>query len=283
MLALALSFAAFAQEAPAPTPTASVFEDSLGPVLESLLSAARQMEENNIQITDLVVGVVSDDGLGVTVPISLPADADVILLAVGDDRRIKDLDMGVQGRDGLSGADQLDDNVPRVDIHTTYAGEYQAKVVISEPIEGADRGYFMFLTGFPRDAIIASAQPTIEMTQVVVQFAESLGYHFVQGDMETLVADRMTMIEVPIPQDTFGQCLAFAIASSDRSKKVSMQVKDSGGNTLAVGKKLEVPQISVAQFVNNEDNAKHFLQVGAKMHSGIGEALALGMVACTPM
>ncbi len=280
MLALALSIAAFAQD---PAPSASVFDDSLAPVLENLLSVAQQMEENNIQITDLVIGVVSDDGLGVTVPITLPGDSDVILVAVGDDRRIKDLDMGVQGRDGLSGADQLDDNVPRVDIHTTYMGEYQAKIVISEPVEGSDRGYFLFLTGFPRESIAASALPTLQTTQLVVGLAEGQGLRFVHGDMETLVADKMALIEAPIPQGTFSQCLAFAVASPDRSKKALLEVKDAGGNTLSVGKKFEIPQLAMAGFVNSEENSKHFLQIGAKMSGGYQETLALGMVACTPM
>jgi hypothetical protein len=276
-----LSGSASAQEAP--TASGSVFDDSLSPVLENLLDVVKTMEDNNIQITDMVVAVVGDDGVGVNVPVTLPADADVILVAVGDSRRIQDLDMGVKGRDGLSGADQMDDNVPRVDVHTTYSGEYTANVVISQPVEGADRGYFFFLTGFPRDAIVASAQPVLSTLQLVVQFAEGENLRFVHGDLETIVTDKTAMIEAPIPQGTFSQCLAFAISSPDRTKKASLEVMDPSGNTLGIGKKMLMPQLVGTGFVNSEENERHFLKIGAKMSKGYGDSLAMGLVACEPM
>ena len=279
LFAIAFSLVALAQDAPT---SGSVFDDSLSPVLENLVAVATKMEENNVQITDLVIGVVSDDGLGISIPVTLPGDADVILVAVGDERRIKDLDMGVQGTDGLSGSDQLDDNMPQVNIHTTYSGEYTAKVVISEPIEGSAKGYFLFVTGFPRDHIIALALPVLENTQLVVNLAESQGLRFVHGDMETLVADRSAMIEAPIPQGVFANCFAIAVTSPDRTKRAFLSVEDAGGNTLATAKKGKNAQIAMTGFVNSEENPRHFLHIGAKMDNGYSDSLGLGMVACAP-
>ncbi len=278
LLALTLALTAFAQDSVAPS--TSVFDDSLEPVLADMLEVATAMEERGIQITDVVIGIVPDDGMGVSVPVTLPADTDVILAAIRDDRRIADLDMGVSGTDGLSGSDQLDDNVPRVDIHTTYAGEYTAKVVISAAQPGSDKGYFLFVTGFPREYVAASALPLLETMQLVVGFAESQDMHFVHGDMETVGAGKATMLEAPIPQNTFLQCIAFAASSPDRTKKAYLEVTDAGGNRLGKGKKVMIPQLVGAAFINAEDNPRHLLRVSTKMRPDYGDTHVLGMVAC---
>ncbi len=286
---LVLAGTTFAQEAP-PEPemvesaveeSSVVLEDdtSVAPVLEKLAATLTELEGKGVQVTDIALGRVKDDGVGVKIELApLSAGSSIVVAGVGDERRIVDLDLAVADKKGGRWTDQLSDNFPVVQFESADGGEFDATVIVSEPLEGATDGFFLLVSGFMSEPeLVVSASNMVSMLQSASGLAEGMSLRFVTGGMVVMTAGQNSSIDLEIPGGSGTQCLLMGFGDPGRTKKLALTVTDKAGNVVgsSKGKGLQSAVVSVGDV-----NQKFRLVLTPKIGGGMSDSHAMALAAC---
>lgn len=253
-------------------------DSSIGPVVEDLAEVITMLEDKSIQITDISLGTVKDDGLGVSVPLAMLGPANAVVVAVGDERRIVDLDLAVTDGRGSTFADSMNDNAPLVQFDTPGNGDWTAKVVIVDPVPGTSEGYYMLVTGYPLDGGVISASSMVTVLALINTYAEGYGLTFVHGVMKVMDQGKNSMIELSIPTGTWSQCAVFGFGDPERVKKVGMSVADPNGNVIGKGKKSGAFSFAIVNATGS--SSRYLVTMSPKIGKSYGDAHGMAIVAC---
>lgn len=263
-----------AQDVPA---TEIASDASVDPVLEVLKAMLAQLEEKGVQVTDLHLGRVKDDGVGVKLhlpPVS--PGASVVVAGLGDDRRIVDLDLAVSDRKGGRWTDQLSDNNPVVQFDSPEGGDLDVNVLVSQAVEGTDEGFYILVAGFLTDAsMVVSAGNVMEVLQPAAQLAESLTLRFVDGGMMVMTAGQNASTDLTLPAGS--GCFVMSFGDPVRTKKLSMSVQDRSGNVLGTAKGKGVIGTMVA---GNASTNEVRVVLTPKIGGGVNDSHAMAIAAC---
>jgi hypothetical protein len=276
---LLLSIAtALAQDAPAEE---GALEDdtSIGPVLEDLTELVAHLQSQGVQITDVSLGRVKDDGIGASVTLNNLGGVNIVTVGLGDARRISDLDLAVSDGKGGNWSDQMDDNNPVVQFESpSEGGEVTAKLVVAKPVGEAPDGFYILVNGFQVDPEqIIDAAGMVEMLQLSSGLAEGMSLRFVSGNMVVMPAGQNSAIELTIPTGTASNCLVMAFGDPARTKKLGISVADNAGNTLASEKG---KGITSALITTTSASSRYRVILTPKLESGYGDAHAMALAAC---
>lgn len=254
-------------------------ETSVSPVLDALAEMVPALQEKGVQITDISLGRVKDDGMGASVGLQLMGGVSVVAVGLGDARRIVDLDLAVTDGQGQSWTDQMSDNNPVVQFDTSeVGGEYTAKLVVSEAVLGAPDGFYLLITGFQTDpGAIVDASGMVEMLKLASAMSEGMSLRFVHGGMAVLPANQNSTIELSVPPGTSSQCVVMVFGSPERTKKLALNVTDNSGNVLASAKGKGIVS---ALIPTTATSSKYRAVLTPKLGSGYGDAYGMALTAC---
>lgn len=254
-------------------------EASVSPVLDALGDMVTMLQGKGVQITDISLGRVKDDGVGSTVSLQLMGGVSVVAVGLGDARRIADLDLAVTDHQGGSWSDQMSDNNPVVQLDTSESGgEYTATLVVSEAVEGAPDGFYLLVTGFQTDpSAIIDASGMVEMLKLASGLSEGMDLRFVHGGMVVVPAGQNSTIELTIPTGTHSRCLVMAFGSPERTKKLALNVTDNAGNVLSSGKGKGVV---TALIPTTSTSSRYRAVLTPKLGSGYGDGYGMAIAAC---
>ncbi|MCB9698769.1 MAG: hypothetical protein H6738_18455 [Alphaproteobacteria bacterium] len=252
---------------------------SVAPVVEKLAIMLEHLEGKGVQVTDIHLGRVKDDGVGVKLhlpPVS--AGASAVVAGLGDDRRIVDLDLAVSDRKGGRWTDQLSDNNPVVQFDSAEGGDYDVNVLVSESVEGADEGFYLLVAGFMTDpSMVVSATNIVSALQVASQLAETLTLHFVDGGMMVMTQGQNASIDLQLPPSNGGGCFVMSFGDPARTKKLAMVVQDRSGNVVGTGKGKGL----ISAMVAPQSTASEIRVVlTPKIGGGVNDSHAMTLVAC---
>lgn len=253
-------------------------DTSIGPVVENLATVITTLEERGVQITDVSLGSVKDDGVGVTVPLDLLGPATAAIVGVGDERKISDLDLAVTDGRGRTYTDDQADNNPVVQFETTEPGEWSAKVVTVQAVEGQSSGYYMLVTGYGSGGSVISASGMATVLALINAFAESNGLTFVHGVMKVLDAGKNSMVELTIPAGQWSQCAVFGFGDPTRVKKLSFTLADAGGNVLGKAKKSGMFAYTI--IPTSATSSRYLVTMTPKLQKGISDGHGMALAAC---
>jgi hypothetical protein len=274
MLLLAVS-AALAQDAPAEVQD----DSSVGPVLEDLGELVTHIQGQGVQVTDISLGRVKDDGIGSSVTLQNLGGVNIVTVGLGDARRIVDLDLAVSDGKGGNWSDQMTDNNPVVQYESPEGGaEVTAKLVVAQAVGEATEGFYILVNGFQTepDGIIDTSG-MVQMLQLASGLAENMSLRFLSGNMVVMPAGQNSTIELNIPVGAASQCLIMAFGDPNRTKKLAITVADNAGNPLAAEKGKGITSALVS---TNTVSSKYRVVLTPKLESGYGDAHAMAIAAC---
>ena len=250
---------------------------TLDPVLQGLAVGIGQMEAEQVQITDMSVGIVFDDGIGYAHPVFLQAGEDLAVLGLGDPERIADLDLFVFDQRGrVVQRDEAPDNAPVLSFVAPETGVYEVRVVIGRAHEGWDLGFFSLAMGYAVAGPPVSVAETFETVEFATQLLESEGYQAVHVEWETIGAGQTAFVQTRI--DDWSHCLAIAGASPSRTKKLDLFVGDPADEGVAHDRRNG--EMAFAEFVPNPSGQWMFAMKARKLARGVTDTHGVVVVAC---
>ncbi len=198
---------------------------SVGGVLGDLSQVLTDLEAGQIQITHLSMGIVFDDGVGYSVPVTLGEGEDIRIVGFGDRERIANLDIYVFDERGeLVAQDDSTDNLPIVPLIAPRAGTYDVRVVIADPMPEWDLGFFAVAMGYESAIPPVSAVEPFEVTLAAAQVLEENGYQFIHAQWLTLSPEETGFVQTRV--DDWVMCTAYAGSSPSRTKKLDIYAAD---------------------------------------------------------
>lgn len=276
LLALALASAlaprpAFAEDGPG----------SVSAFTKSVVTEVGKLEAGNLQVTDITLSIVRDDGNGVRVPLNLAQSDAIKLIGMGDAARIEDLDVAVKSPSGKVWADMAATNRPELSFTAPEAGDYEATVVLAKPADGVGSGYFVLVTGYQRDNAPITALPLLDTVAKIADFMQTQGFEIRQGEMDVVTDKGSTAVDFQVPPGQYEGCAATAVGSPGRTKKLSLVVQDGRGAVLASGKRTGGTG-SLAFFSTSADSGKYRAVISARTTSSVEDTYTMLLVSCKP-
>lgn len=198
---------------------------SVGPVLGDLQQLLTDLEQRQVQITNVSMGIVFDDGIGYSVPVTLAEGEDIQIVGFGDRERILNLDIYVFDERGeLVAQDDAVDNLPVVPLIAPRAGTYDVRVVIADPAPEWDLGFFAVAMGYSSPVPPVSAYEAFEITIAASQVLEEEGYQFIHAEWLTLAGGETGYVQTRV--DEWLHCTAYVGASPSRTRKLDVYLAD---------------------------------------------------------
>lgn len=265
-------------------PHPALAEDGPGSVsnfTKTVVAEVGKLEAGNLQVTDITLSIVRDDGNGVRVPLTLAESDAIRLIGMGDAARIEDLDVAVKSPGGKVWADMAATNRPELSFTAPEAGDYEATVVLTKASGGAGSGYFVLVTGYQRDNAPITALPLLDTVTRIADFMQGQGFEIRQAEMDVLSDKGSTAVDFQIPSGHYEGCAATAVGSPGRTKKLSLVVQDGRGAELATGKRTGGTG-SLAFFSTSAESAKYRAVISARTAGGVEDTYAMLLVSCKP-
>jgi hypothetical protein len=251
--------------------------NSLLPILEVQYGLVELLEDRQFLITDMSVGMVFDGTQGHSVPVSLTRGETVLFVGVGDDERIADLDLYVFDSAGVMLADEGEaDAQPILEFTAPVDGVYDVRVAVAETKEEWNGGFFTLTTAVPVGVTPISVMDTFAMLPLAVELMEAQGLQVIHGELEVLA--KKDVKSVPIDVADWSYCMAVAVASENRTKKLDMAVYDPYGDLIWSDKKNK--QFAFVEFAPGDGGTFDFRMNARKMRRGYTDTHAVVVVGC---
>jgi hypothetical protein len=250
---------------------------SLEPVLQRLAVGIQQMEAEQVQITDMNVGIVFDDGVGVGHPVFLQAGEDLAVLGMGDPERVADLDLFVFDERGqVVQRDEAPDNAPVLHFVAPETGVYEVRVVIGRSRPGWELGFFSLAMGYGTAGAPVSVLETFDTVEFASGLLEEEGYQALHVEWETIAAGQTAFVQARI--DDWSHCIAIAGASPSRTRRLDLYVGDPGDDGVAHDRRNG--EMAFAEFTPNPSGQWMFAMEARKLARGVTDTHAVVVLAC---
>ena len=198
---------------------------TVGGVMQDLSQILGDLEARQVQITQLSMGIVFDDGIGYSVPVTLAEGEDLNIVGFGDRERIANLDIFVFDERGeLVAQDDATDNLPVVPFIAPRAGTYDVRVVIADPMPEWELGFFAVAMGYDSPVPPVSSLEPFEVTLAAAQVLEEEQFQFIHAEWVTLGAGETAFVQTRV--DDWLLCSAYAGGSPSRTKKLDLYAAD---------------------------------------------------------
>ena len=251
--------------------------NSLLPILEIQTEVLQFLESEQWVITDMSVGMVFDGTQGHSVPVELLRGDTVMFLGVGDEDRISDLDLYVFDANGTMLAEEGEtDALPILEFTAPSDGVYDVRVAVAEPRDDWNGGFFTLTTAVPWGSEPPTVLDTFEMIPLAVQLMEAEGLQVVHGELE--VISKKDPKAVPIAVGQASMCMAVAMASPSRTKKLQMTLRDPQGYLVAADKKNQ--EFAFVEFEPGDGGVFLFEMEATKMRFRYADTHAAVVVGC---
>lgn len=266
------------------TPRLALAEDGPGSVstfTKTVVTEVGKLEAANLQVTDITLSIVRDDGNGVRVPLTLAQSDAIKLIGMGDAARVADLDVAVKSPSGKVWADMAETNRPELSFTAPEAGDYEATVVLTKAAGGSGSGYFVLVTGYQRDNAPITALPLLDTVTKIADFMQTQGFEIRQGEMDVVTDKGTTAVDFQVPPGQYEGCAATAVGSPGRTKKLSLVVQDGRGAVLASGKRTGGTG-ALAFFSTSSESSKYRAVISARTAGSVEDTYTMLLVSCKP-
>ncbi len=250
---------------------------SLRPVLDRFAVGIRQLEAEQVQITDMSIGIVFDDGIGAAHPVFLQEGDDLAVLGMGDPDRIADLDLFVFDERGeVVQRDEDPDNAPVLHFVAPHTGLYEVRVVVGAAHPGWELGFFSLAMGYGTDGPPVSVLETLETAEFASELLEEQGYQAIHAEWETIGAGQTAFVQARI--DDWTHCIAIAGASPSRTRRLDLYVGDPGDDGVARDRRNG--EMGFADFTPNPAGQWMFAMKARRLARGVTDTHAVVVLAC---
>ena len=251
--------------------------NSLLPILTIQSELLQIIESEQWVVTDMSVGMVFDGTQGHSVPVELMRGDTVMFVGLGDEVRISDLDLYVFDARGTMLAEEGEtDATPVLEFTAPADGVYDVRVAIAEPRDDWNGGFFTLTTALPYGSPPPTVFDTFDMIPAAVELMEAEGLQVVHGELE--VISKKQPKSVPIEVKGWSGCMAVAMATPSRTKKLNISLRDPQGYLIDVDTKNK--EFAFVEFMPGEGGVFVFEMEAAKMRRGFGDTHAAVVVGC---
>ncbi|MCP4809206.1 MAG: hypothetical protein GY884_28045 [Proteobacteria bacterium] len=217
--ALLAVLATLGGEAQAQEPT------SLQPTLLQLESLLVELERQQIQLTELAIGPLRQDTVGASFPIPLAAGEDLRIIGLGDPERMLDMNLYVLDWHGeVVAADVETDNMPMVEFVAPADGIYDIRLILVEPQEGHDFGFYTLAVGYPLSIPPVSSGESFADTIAATLAMEDQGIQPVTVQWRTISEGSTAFVQHHVGD--WDVCTVFAGGTPSRTRRLDLYVGD---------------------------------------------------------
>lgn len=247
------------------------------PTLGQLGLVIQKVEDEGYQITDMSLGLIFEERTA-SMSVKLQADEGVILVGLGDQRRLADLDMAVFDElGGLMASDELPDTMPVIIFTAPRAGVYDARVRIARTEAAYRGGFYAMVQGRPTEERVVSVADTWAEMMDAVELLERDGYQVLRSEWQTLAVNERGTVRFEMPEAA-SACTALVLGSSARSRSLALSVLDP--SKAQVGEDGAHGQRAVVTFASGGPGNYELVMHARQLRRRASETHAVATVAC---
>lgn len=250
---------------------------TIQPTMEQLGELLVHMEERQVQLTGLSIGVLFDEPIGASFPIALDEGVAIQIIGLGDPGRMANLDLVVFDETGaVVASDREADNMPMLDFQAPHRGLYDVRVVLEEAMPGHEFGFYTLAVGHITPGVPVPTLDPYGDSLAATLAMEAQGLQPVTVQWRTIAEKGTVFVQHDIP--SFEVCTVFAGGAPSRTRQFDLFIGDPDDQPRAHSRKDR--QRAFAMFEPDPAGSWIFAMRARRLKRGLDDTHGVLAVGC---